>query len=326
MKIIKISYKDIKSNLKKNVKIMVIILSICMIMGCIIGVVDASHYSPIKYSNMQMQRGLNLNEIKRDGAYYYNAFMSLKEQVAYLNAYVECLERIEFSEESKEIIAAFTDTMSGYQKTYNAAINFYYNEAPYIPEEKNNTLKFYEDSIKELERNKEKQEIKLEYEKKNRDAIVDYIVKIQERIELFQEHHNLVQSRSDDVAEVIANEADNILNINYQEINNIITTFNSSISAIEKNDCYEIEYCKRFFYDYTVETDLLITGALKKEIVLNDKKGQAIIYAKSIEGVDIIEERFIAIFMFFTLFGAVISLLIGGFFNNADKKQVQNKE
>lgn len=314
MKIIKVSYENVKSNLKHNVKIMLVILSICLLIGCIIGGVNAAHYSPVNYDNTQTQGTLTLDDIERDGAHYYNAFMQLKERYAYLSAYLECLERIELSKESKEIVVALRETISAYKNTYNDAINFYCNEAPCIPGKEDSALNFYESKIKELERNTAKQEARLEYEEENRDAIIDYIVKIQERIELFHEHSDLIENRQGDATEAIANEADDILNTNYQELNTVIKSFDDSIAAIERLDRYEIEYCKRFFNDYAMETDLMITGALRKEIVLNDKKGQAIIYAKSIEGVDVKRERFSAIFMFFALFGVVISFLVGAFY------------
>ena len=61
---------------------------------------------------------------------------------------------------------------------------------------------------------------------------------------------------------------------------------------------------------------------MSEEDIMNNRKNNAIIYAKSVAGLDMPQERFYTYITFFSIFGIAISFLYGAF---ADVNRRKNK-
>lgn len=320
MKIIEIKKEDLKKNIKNNKSIIICIILLSVLLGCCVGGIDIKNYSINNTTTAQPQEELQLNNIEKNGGYYYNAFMNLKEKNAYLIAYLECLDRINLSENSKNIVDDLVDEIDLFQTSYKDAENFFLDEAPFSFTEKEQTLSFYDKKINELERYYSQKSPEKVNGSEDKSANKELLKRIDAQIEILNEHVSIITVRDKNVSDKISGEADRVLESNYQKINSIIDHFNKKMDEIQKNDNYEIEYCKRFFYDYDVETEAMVTGSIQKEIVLGESKDQALIYAKSVEGIDVKKERFLAIVSFFMLFGIVVAIIIGALYQKREKE------
>ena len=59
---------------------------------------------------------------------------------------------------------------------------------------------------------------------------------------------------------------------------------------------------------------------MSEEDIMNNRKNNAIIYAKSVAGLDMPQERFYTYITFFSIFGIVVSFLYGALVN-ADRRK-----
>ena len=79
---IKISSNTIRKNLKSNLKLMGLIVSICIILGVLIGIGNAQLYQPEKkLDKTELESKINLADLDQNGAYYFNAFFLLNKKV-----------------------------------------------------------------------------------------------------------------------------------------------------------------------------------------------------------------------------------------------------
>ncbi|MFQ7102127.1 MAG: hypothetical protein ACLRQA_03715, partial [Anaerovoracaceae bacterium] len=137
--------------------------------------------------------------------------------------------------------------------------------------------------------------------------------------DMFNRQINIIRNSTQEDIEETAEAADEVLKENVTTINTIIDDFNETLSEIAETDNYEIIYNKRLINDYFENAGF--NGELEQEDILNDQLGRAIIYAKSIAGLDISAERFFATITFFILFGVVFSVIIGAMRKpSADRK------
>lgn len=318
MKAQKINIDTVKTNLKLNIKLMVLIISSCVLMGFIIGIIDYKKTEIyISNNNTQIHEKIDLDNIEKNEAYYYNAFMLVKEKNAYFSAYMQGLDRIPLSIESKDIVVQLEHKYASYKSVFLNAEDFFYNNAPYPVNLKSEAIDLYENKIKEFNRYKESKENILK-EKKGDEVTIRDVIKIEEKINIMNEHINVINERSQEDAKKIMDKADVVLDTSIKTVNDMIDNLNSGVLKISENDNYEIVYYNEIFED---KKQIELLDEFKMEDILNDRKNQAFIYAKSLEGIDPTKERFSAIVGFFILFGIVISLITGAFYQ---KKKVEN--
>ena len=105
---------------------------------------------------------------------------------------------------------------------------------------------------------------------------------------------------------------DDLLEQSSSDLNQLVREFNTVIEYLELNEQYDIIYNKYLMKQYI--TSVGIDEDLPLEKVMANSKNNAIIYAKSVAGLDNGKERFFAIVTFFALFGIVVSILWGGGF------------
>ncbi len=320
MKIIELRVKDIPSNIKRNYKLIIVVIAICICIGVICGLMSAKSYSPKNEVQVsQLQEHVELDSIEKDGGYYYSAFFDLKEKNDYIKAYLRYFEQVDISNESRSLLEEIEKSISEYQESYDDARKFYEENAPVIFEKKEAAVKFYNEKIDDLEKNKKENKSKLQeivdgnytsdYKQSQQDNIASDISNLQNDIDMFNQQVSIIETSSQAEIEENSVSADNILQENSNQLNGIIDDFNDTLRTLAENENYEIIYNKRLINDYF--EDAGFNGEMEQEDILENQLGEAIIYAKSIAGLDLRSERFFATFTFFVLFGIVLGAIVG---------------
>lgn len=321
MKIVEISMDSIKKRLKQNLRIIIMIIICNLFIGILVGVISAMQYSPKEDIDRHMvEEKVNFNDIpQNDGAYYFNRIYALKAKNDYLNAYLLYFEQVSLSIASREQLEAFRLTLKDYDKNLSELFDLYWETPVALSGEKNETISFYEDSINRLERKKQKSLNLLDqiisgnyledYKTAKQDEISKEIDGINEEIALYS---GLIVklNASDDVA--LKNNSDmldDLLRNSCDQLNELVVSFNDIITVLSQQENYEIIFNKRLLESY--EQGAGVKGSLNDEAVMKNRLNDAIIYAKSIEGLDLPKERFLAIFTFFMLFGLSVSFVVG---------------
>lgn len=330
MKIKELSLGDILKSVKKNFKLVIIIFIACIIAGVLCGIINAKSYNPKEEVRVsQIQEHVDLESIEKDGAYYYNAFFDLKEKNDYIQAYLRYFEQVDVSNESRAALSEVAGDVEEYQDDFNDAKTFYEENAPVIYEKRDSAITFYNEKVSDLEKNKADLELQLEeivdgnytdsYKTTEQDNISENLSALQIDIDMFNRQINIIRNSTQEDIEETAEAADEVLKENVTTINTIIDDFNETLSEIAETDNYEIIYNKRLINDYFENAGF--NGELEQEDILNDQLGRAIIYAKSIAGLDISAERFFATITFFILFGVIFAVIIGAMRKpSADRK------
>ena len=320
MKVTEIKLKDFSSNIRKNYKLVLIIIIVCVIIGIICGIISAKLYNPndeVKIS--QLQEHIDLSYIEKDGEYYYNAFFELKEKNDYVQAYLKYFEQVDISNESRSVLASVEEEILNYQDDFEKAEDFYKEYAPVIFQYKDAAITFYNEKIEQLDKEESNLEQKLDdiiggkytidYKQAQQDAISSDILTIENNIEVFNNQIDVISKASQNKIEEIASEADKVLSKNINVSNKIIDRFNTTLEVIAEKENYEIVYNKRLINEYFENAGF--NGQIEQEDILEDRLGRAVIYAKSIAGLDIPSERFFATVTFFALFGVVLAFVVG---------------
>ena len=141
---------------------------------------------------------------------------------------------------------------------------------------------------------------------------------MQNDIDIYENHKSIISKSSEAEIKEVAETADEILMENSEKINCIIDDFNECINDIAENEQYNIIYNKRLINDYFEAAGF--SNEIEQEDILKNKLDSAIVYAKSVAGLDMGKERFFATLTFFLIFGIVISALIGGFYMKESNK------
>lgn len=320
MKTIEVTFELMKNNIKKNYKIMIAVMALCIIIGVVVGIVMAYSYDPVKsIDKKQIQEHVGFQSLDRDGGYYYNAFFSLKEKNDYIKVYLTYFEQVDLSAESRNEIAMVEEKIFDYQEDFTDARTFFNANAPCLVGEVDSAIEFYTKKIELLEKTKEKTIAELDevvngkytddYKESRQKALSQDILGTEEDINMFAKWIDILKNSTQDEIAQKSVKADLVLEENREKLNQIIDDFDNTMENISRNENYEIVYNKRLLNEYSDEGGF--DNELDQEEVLNNKKGQAIIYARSIAGLDIKKERFLAALTFFILFGVIVSIIAG---------------
>lgn len=333
MKYKEISFKDMYLNIRHNIKIIATVIVICAMFGAIVGIIDAQAYEPEENVNIsQLQQNINLEDIPKDGGYYYYAFYQLKEKKDYLNAYLQYFNQVDINSTSRKKLAEIEQDIIKYEWMYNNARLFYEENAPTLYNKEELTIEFYLDQISLLIKTKEELERELNdvvsgrytdnYKTSIQSKISDRMNDINENIDLFNSQINIISSRTTADEEMLS-EANDVLYNNVEHINRIVNDFNSTLESIAQEEQYEIIYNKILINEYFSEKGFC--GELTTNEIMNNQLGSAIVYAKSIAGLDVPIERFLTMLTFFTLFGCCLALIIGAIHNSEEGKNDSKK-
>lgn len=331
---IKISSNTIRKNLKSNLKLMGLIVSICIILGVLIGIGNAQLYQPEKkLDKTELESKINLADLDQNGAYYFNAFFLLKQKSDYLNAYLDYLTQVDLDSKSRKKLRSVEMRLKLYDDTeWSEAFDFYKNTALSIDNQSDSTIQFYNKKIKALKEERKKEIEKLDetingkytedYKEVQQKTSESKIIKIDQEIDIFENLVSLISNTNEAIIHENCLKANQILETNYQDLNDIVDVYNSTLESISNHENYEIIYNKRMLSRYE-NTNVKLNNHFDEEQIMKNNVNNAIIYAKSIEGLDMPMERFFSTLTFFCLFGVVIALIIGGIYDKGNKEDEQ---
>lgn len=330
MKVVEMTTSDMISNFRSNFKKSICIFIICVIIGLVLGIINAMTYSPKKIvDETEIEEVIRLEEIdKTDTFYYKEVFYTIKAKNDYLNAYIEYFDKVNLTQSSRAKIESIEHDLTEYQKNIDQAIEFYITTPVVVGEDIEAAInKVYGEELQEIHDEIVYHESVLNevvsgkytdrYKEIEQDSLSTEIAMLKTAEREIKAIISSAKSISPYQIQQNNNEADTIIDKNVTELNGIINSFNAVMKEISKTESYEIIYNKNLLEEY--ESEAGIKGELNETDILENKKGEAIIYAKSIEGLDLKKERFFATFTFFVLFGIFVSLLFGVFYRKESK-------
>ena len=325
MKTYYLNVERITENLKKNALRSIMILVICSLVGVIYGSIQKASYKERDEIVFSGEEEVSLSGIEHDEQYYYNAFDMIKAEADCLDLYYRYFQNVNMSSESRDKLTEAKNTYNKFYAKYCDSENFFW-DTPLAAEKKNETIGFYEYKIEELET---KKTITSERYLKGIDsgslsaADMQRLESVLAYIDIYIERlESLCGEIEDSPEEVIKNsnaEADIILEENVRSINENIRIFNELMREISSSENYNILINKYIFTDQNDTFGLLRLS--EDETLLNNRLNSAIVYAKSVEGMDIGIERMYATITFFVLLGVILSVSYGAFHTPLDKKK-----
>lgn len=322
--------KTVLENIKKNKRLIIITFISFLTVGILAGTISSIHYSKKieKYSAEKVPY-VNLESINKDEKYYYNAILEIDSLYYYLQTYVLYFDTVNMNVENKEKIDSLGDEISQNKDIAKLKKTFYEN--PLIAfGNKAAAIKFYNDLIDEVKEEKNSYENQLEilrsgnYSSEYKDTKqLKWSISVKNLEKKINDLEKVVKKSQSMDSQYLANIAadmDSTLQIESQKLNLIVKHFNKTMAEIAESEQYEIIYNKHLSYEnYKIN----LTSEMEEAELLSDKKDNAVIYAKSVEGLDIGKERFYAYVTFFLLCGVVISTLVGMFYK---KENAGNNE
>ena len=221
MNIIELSLSDITKNIKRNVKLILVILIICIVVGAICGIINAKMYDQKEEVRVsQIQEYIDLSSLKKDGAYYYNAFLNLKEKNDYIQAYLRYFDQVDISTEIRAKLEEVEEKLSNYQEIYVNARRFYEENAPVIFEKRDDAVEFYNDKISNLENSRENAESNLKeivngaytdnFKQSQQNTTASYITNLQSDIDMFSKQVSIIKKSNENEIKETAVYADSI--------------------------------------------------------------------------------------------------------------------
>lgn len=320
---IKISMSTIKNNLKSNVKIMLIIFIVVTIVGLGVSIFEAN-----RNVNKQSFGNETIDKVEySDGTStvdgYYNNFGALKEGTLAAKTTFAYFEQVNITGNSRkklqEVQKEFNDY---YDNEYKETFKLFKNEPVSATSEKNELIGYYKSKIVDIENNisikkalkqtveegnyrqvtKESKESQLddliskrEMEKKTYNQLLDYT----EQIDIATINNNAIV-------------AGKLLDSNAERINMIIQYLNVALYKVAKENNYDIVFNQELFREKIDEDDAL--GTIEEETLIEISKETAVHYSRSVEGIDPVKDRFLALITFFILFAMTVSVLVGAFY------------
>lgn len=323
MRVIEISKKTIHENLKSNIKYMAVIVALNIVLGIIVGTFNVLLYNPQQNINITaLESELDLSLVDEDEAYFFNAFFKLKQKSQYLNAYLDYFTQVQLTSDSRKKLNGVESKLDLYDsERLSYAIRFYKNNPLALENQVESTIYFYDDRIGIISDEKSTEYKKLnevvkknyteDYKNEEQKKIESKIDSLDNELGLYNNISNLLKKTDANTIQEKSVAAVELLKVNYSELNEIIQNFNKALKEISENENYEIIYNKRLISKYEKETNMKFYSEFTEEQIMNNTVNNAVIYAKSIEGLDVPKERFFSSIMFFVLFGFVLAVCVG---------------
>lgn len=322
MNIREYTFINIIENIKSNRKIVLKIFLVFLLVGVLVGIIHVVCYEQPRYSYDDTIVGkINLDFVEKDEAYYYMAYKEIKGTRNALKAYVSYLQQVTMSGESREQVVAFEEELNKFETIYQEMSSFYLNEGPII--DTSNAEEYLKKKIEKLENTLVELEQRLEkvnaggfsalFIETTESQIYSQQITTENEIEVWNVQLSNLSNNAERNLEDINRKMDRYIQETSMQLNMYVEDFNSLIQDLEKLEQYDIVYNPYMMRSYNDEAGM--TNELSEEDILNNKKNTAIIYAKSIAGLDSAEERLYAYVTFFMMFGATVALLYGALKN-----------
>lgn len=313
MRRVEIGFEDMVRNIKKNKKGMIIIFLGILFGGAVCGYIDYRTYEQKPYTvEDTIVQKVSFDHLKKDETYYYQAFMELKEKDCSLNTYIQYLKQVNLSGESMKKVSELEMDAVEAQKKFAEIQEFYVCRKPIICDDLDAAEQFVRQKIEITELRLDKvQKILEEFGERADGKYRNLKIYAEQEKEIWEDYLTKIENPESDEIQKTNKEMDLLLEEEIESINVLVERFNVLIMDIETEEQYEVIYNTYLLREYCDMAG--IVGELYSEDALNVKKDLALIYARSVAGVDIRGERFYAILTFSVLLGVAFSLLYGIF-------------
>lgn len=310
MKRIEIGFEDIAKNIKKNKRGMLIIFLGILLGGAVCGYIDVRSFKQEPYTAEDtIVQKADLRHLKKDETYYYMAYKELKEKSYGLNVYIQYLKQVRLRAENMKKVSELEVAAIEEQKKFAELQEFYSSGKPIIFDDSDAAEQFIRQKLDTAELGWDTAQKRLE-EFGERAEKKDKNLKIyaEQEIRTWEDYLTKIETLDLNELQKTNSKMDMLLEEEMESINALVERFNSLIADIEAEEQYEVVYNPYLLRGYCNMGDM--EGELYKE-ALTVNKNNAVIYARSIAGVDSREERFYAVLTFSVLLGTVFSLLYG---------------
>ena len=325
MKEIRITRESAISNLKKNKIKCLLIFLLCLLIGIVTGWYQSTHYHSEAAATFTGEPEIDLSDIEKDGGYYFNAFDRIQREMDWVDLYFRYLQNVRMSQSSRDAINDVREKYNSFcEDLVSGEPNFFWNTA-LAASDREDAIAFIDDKAAELSQKKEDIEFDLEnaeegtLSEKQLTGMQTQLSNIEKYLEKWDNLRKITEKCDDETLQSNNAAADERIEALTEGMNGIIADFNDTLEKIASDENYEILFNKAI-----VKYQGNYTGMLKvtdNAELLNDKLNQAIIYAKSIEGLDVKKERFYAMVSFFLLFGIIVSVTFGVLYSGGSRKE-----
>lgn len=323
MNLINYSMDEIIKNMRKNRKGMFFIFIGCILIGGCIGVYFGLFYKqPIYQLDDTIVDVVDVESIDKDEKYYYNAINELKEKKISLNSYIQYLGQVDLSAQSVMKIEDYQEKVIQFDDIYNQVWNEWWKSSVLGYGTQNDMEQFLKDQIiildskidaaNQMVDEAQDHSFSRSFVTVTEDAALDSILSAKNEKKYWESKADIVINADEKQRNSDHTKMDQLLKKSFDELNQLVKEFNTVIEFLEDNEQYDIVYNKYLMKQYVAGIGIEEEVPLEK--VMLNSKNNAIIYARSVAGLDSGKERFFAILTFFTLFGVVVSILWGGVF------------
>lgn len=320
MKQIDYSINDLLSNLKQNKKRVIIIFITLMLISIVVSFFLTRDYvqkEPDRDNTVVPQ--IVLDEYDKDETYFYSVSYDLKMMAGALDAYAQYLHQVNLNGGNNEQLVRFQEDLSDNTPLFDDIIQYYLSNGPIYADDQEAAVTYVNQHVEDLEASIDTIGKMIEQQEDysfaadvNTENIALFEQQVQYEEELAgweKQRYNLVNGDIETLAS-INRQMEKMLQQGVEAYNALVLQFNEMISDFE-DEQYDIIYNPYLLEAYTSEAG--ITGELEKENIMNVDKNSALIYARSIAGLDSSTERFYSSLTFGFLLSIGLSVLYGLF-------------
>ena len=316
------SMRDLIDNFQNNLRRTGIIFIVLLIVS-----VSVSFGLSRMYTETDVDRDdtkvpfISLQQFKNDETFFYKTNFELKKMTDALNAYVEYLFQVDLNGTNREKLVDFQNELYVNQDFFDEVIGYYNHNTPIYIENLEAAEGFVDQHINELEDAIARIDKQLEEYDEYTFASKSYISEKQkdllsqksmyeEELSVWDRQKQNLQEIDDEKVSFVNRQMEELLEQGVEIYNNLVEEFNQMIVSFE-DEQYDIIYNSYILDTYGSIAGL--TSEFEEEEIMNINKNSALIYAKSVAGLDSREERFFSYLTFGVLFSVVISALYGMF-------------
>ena len=316
------SMRDLIDNFQNNLRRTGIIFIILLVVS-----VSVSFGLSRMYTETDVDRDdtrvpfISLQQFKNDETFFYKTNFELKKMTDALNAYVEYLFQVDLNGTNREKLVDFQNELYVNQDFFDEVIGYYNYNTPIYIENLEAAEGFVDQHINELEDAIARIDKQLEEYDEYTFALKSYISEKQkdllsqkstyeEELSVWDRQEQNLQEIDDEKISFVNRQMEELLEQGVEIYNNLVEEFNQMIVSFE-DEQYDIIYNPYILDTYGSIAGL--TSEFEEEEIMNVNKNSALIYAKSVAGLDSREERFFSYLTFGVLFSVVILALYGMF-------------
>lgn len=324
MKQIEYSISDLITNLKQNKKRMLLIFIVLMLISLVASFILSRSYNQGETEKDDtVVSQIDLEAYSVDESYFYEVNFELKTKVDALDAYAQYLHQVDLNGNNSEQLVEFQQELSDYNELFDSIRQYYILNGPIFADDWYAAESFVNKHIDELKKNIDSVEsesnqlserifISSADRESEEQELSDHILGYKSELKMWEKQRDNLENNDNNEEKLISiNESmDEMLRQGVTAYNNLAVEFNDMISNFE-DEQYDIVYNPYLLDTYNSLAG--ITGELDEEDIINVNKNSALIYARSVAGLDNNTERFFACLTFGILLSLGLSVLYGLF-------------